>query len=384
MYVSRFCLPWVSGLFALLSQIALASAQDIPASPRDLEMGAVESRQAIRCGHITATTRGLNGQGEEHKVVYECWFNADQSQQRMDRLDPSTGWTEVNCYGCAGDARRHVFYTDRIIPGMGGAALRIQSSTIMQRALRMDPDVRFIGIATDGFLNLGHLRFGVLTDNIGRMQDESIEVTMLDDQTCWLVSWVRLAPQGTGVRATEKTWFAEHLGRNIIRKEIQSTNAMGEFIAESEIHCELQFHAASGIWFPAVVDYRHVEPGRPEWKEHLEITVHSFNEPIPEGTFELTGIEILKPGTGVSWLEGEGHGPPPGNGPFVWNGSEIIVDYEHARKNMLPLSKAPEKVRDPLRIALVLVNLLALLTGAVYYGRLHFREKANLDRDSAE
>ncbi|MBX3436648.1 MAG: hypothetical protein KF861_04095, partial [Planctomycetaceae bacterium] len=216
----KFLRMWFGCLVGIMLTASIADGQDVPVSPRELEIGVIEARQRIRQGHLSIAYRGVYGDDNSdlREGTRTFWFDLDQSQQRMDTFSAESGTTDVSCYGCAGDAARHVVYSDRVLPGMGGAALVIQSANVMPQRQRGDPDVRLIGIVPHSLLNLAHVSLEFLAESVERMQDASIEAVTLDGHKCWLVSGENMAPQGTGERTLIKAWFAEELGRSLVRK----------------------------------------------------------------------------------------------------------------------------------------------------------------------
>ncbi|MGD9858189.1 MAG: hypothetical protein AB7U20_24870 [Planctomycetaceae bacterium] len=368
--------PIVNSLVFLTSCPITVFSQDTFVSPHELEAGVIEARRIVRSGHLTIEFRGVYGKDVSREGTREFWFDVDRAQKRMDSRDSESGVTTVSCFGCAGSVERHVSYSDQIDPQMGPQALRIQSASRFQKAQRTIPDVRLLGLLPSDLLNCTHHTLDALAAEIDKMPNATVAATTLDGQSCCLVSREMEAPGSSAIRISLRTWFAEALGNSIVKKTVSAAHEDGTVLGSAEIRCTPALHAESGVWFPVAIEFRGSQPGGDDTTESLTIITHSFNRPLPENSFELSGINVLKPGTFVSWSKEDGNGPPPAKPPLLWNGSEIVHDEEFVKKNELPLGRVPEKARAPFRRTLVIVNLLALLGGAAYFTYVQLRKRA--------
>ncbi len=120
----------------------------------------------------------------------------------------------------------------------------------------------------------------------------------------------------------------------------------------------------SGCWYPAHWVFEEYRDGKLAVREENDLEVISINKRIPKSRFTLESVEMLKPGTRVTWKLDT---PPPGKGKLEWDGKEVFAHGEFG-ENLITREVDAERAGKR-RIAIICLNiaLIAAIIASILY-----------------
>lgn len=289
---------------------------------QEFEYRTVFDGQRIRCD-VSCRLPALSNAADDaaSSVVRRCVFTKD-ALFRYIKVNSPGGSTDVVCKREPNTPAPSLFYRDKIDPRLIGV---VPSDPLVLHSASLE-----------SFLALSDRR------------NTSIERQRVGDLETWRIEHER------SDRSRIRMWIAPSQDYSIVRVVIVPEWGGGSLL--DRIECENREYGSPGVWYPHRVCYERFVDGEFYYEVVLTVQKARFNQPVDEKVFTLAGMDIPE-GTRVIGLS------RPGQGPEMWDGSNIVPLRMHDPPGDLDADRPSG--RKPFRrltssVALLLVALLAL------------------------
>jgi hypothetical protein len=281
----------------------------------ECEIKAVAARRQFVRGEVVLTQAlYLEGAKKPNQTrVTAIWF--DGTKCRNDILHnsaPGGMFRDVNCKNCQFPGTYLTFSDSKSRSDFDRVALSISELTAGRKPESMPvTDPRCLGMVADSSPNL--CKYGIdATICRPDRQRTSVETVDFSGARCQLVKY-----EGrNGHKA--RIWIVPAWGYSVLQIEIGE----GEDDYSARVHSEVANIPGTSLWFPTKCTYSYRSNGREVQKEVVDVEIKSMNQPLDEGHFRLSGMDIPlgKTVLGV---------PGAGAKPFKWDGSALVEDLKN-------------------------------------------------------
>ena len=296
--------------------VALGWLAAQPSNITNTEKAAVAARQKIVSAHLEMDQTLYRGESSDPSVVRTTtiWFDGRRCRNDvMHKVTMGGPFREICCNN-APFVGYHLYFTTRSQPGEPPTGVLITKLTPARKLIELNViDPRTIGMA---LVSSGNLVTSTIDSVVGRADRRATtEVAeIFGGRPCRLVEYI-----GRPVPYRMRLWIVPECDYAVAKLELTSDDGK---VVET-VENSLTFIPSARLWFLEASEYRQVFDGRLVQRETVKVNVKSLNEPVPDGSFTLEGMDI-PPGTYVI-------GAPdtvPGK-VYKWNGQEIVEDRDY-------------------------------------------------------
>ncbi|MDR1957506.1 MAG: hypothetical protein LBQ54_00380 [Planctomycetaceae bacterium] len=342
--------------FYHLNNIVIAEESSFTPDGKEILKRIYHARTAIHKGDVVINT---STKVSDHKSVEWKWhirFDGQKIRADIDRF----GVSDVICLGCYSKNTR-LFYTTALpsVPE-GKMALTFYDGDEESSPLHQIPNPKWLGCWTEEFESLYYFEPALTFLNI----DKNIIINVVEDdisgQNYWKVS---LNQKGENMELFWSCWVDKNVWEKIVRCEHKMIKE-GEDFFVAEANFENVCYDGK-IWFPYKILSTRYEQKKLTRAAETTLKILSLNKPLQPEVFSLTGIDLLKKDTPVSWnLERD---RPYPEGQLIWDGKNIVVMDElgHVKERMSKF--------HPIQKFLMFLGLSAVFLGVAMklYKRSH-------------
>ena len=289
------------------------------------------------------------------------WF-LDGDKLRQDRLDNGK-IEDLKCRNCEKEGQFIRFINQ-------GKPVYMEYGTMPGDGRRGDGNYRNLFLIDPRVLGLMATTAGVLhpyqLDSILATTDRTpptLEKNKWNGKDAFIVRF----EAKSGPKIKYALWIVPSMDYSVVQSAKESEDGSGTKYA-SILKCEMEKYGKPGTWFPKSYAAEDVSVGKTLWREKMELSDVTINEPLPANTFKLAGMNIP-----VGWPI-YGSALPDKRKRYKWDGSKIVESDSPKAKDQPKSSSAAPTNGTPRGVLLAGAGGLAI-AGTLTLG-LFFRKRA--------